>query len=290
MLELKRCYLTCPVCHNPFNVLQGSVDFENNTEDGREMGPEVSYVWRCEDRCPICHTEYGFEITAWEYPIGFVNYKEVNPKGLDLDYCVDVVEDDWDDPWGSVEPSTYDEFSETIQELRNMLRYSLASTSGLFLKMIDAFAVTAMEAYLSGTLIKKIMQNDVYLLNAATKIDELKNEKMPLYEIIQNPNQAKLKIQKKLYEFMYHNLPKIKCIYEAVFGIKIDYSLKELMETVERRHNIVHRNGKDKSDEKVILTTAIIEQDLDNISAFVKKVNELLGQIDGLDTAIPAGC
>ena len=87
---------------------------------------------------------------------------------------------------------------------------------------------------------------------------------------------------------MYHNLPKIKCIYGAVFGVKIDYSLKDLIPIGRRRHDIVHRNGKNKDGVEIVLNTTMVEQDIDVISSFVKKIEELINP--DLDIAIPAGC
>ena len=173
-------------------------------------------------------------------------------------------------------------------KLRGMLESDLVLTNDIFLKMVDAFAVTAMEAYLSGTLIEKVKQNEKYLLNAAQKIEDIKDEKMTLYEVVKNPDQAQKRILEKLYEFMYHNLPKIKCIYETVFEIKIDCSLKDLMTIVRRRHDIVHRNGKNKDGVEIVLSAATVEQDIDVISSFVRKINDLINP--DLDIAIPAGC
>jgi hypothetical protein len=167
-----------------------------------------------------------------------------------------------------------------------MLESDLALTNDIFLKMVDAFAVTAMEAYLSGTLIEKVKQNEKYLLNAAQKIEDIKDEKMTLYEVVKNPDQAKNRILENLYEFMYHNLRKIKGIYEDVFGIKINYPLKDLIAIVRRRHDIVHRNGKNKDGVEIVLNTTMVEQDIDVISSFVKKIEELINP--DLNIAIPA--
>lgn len=291
MLELKKCHLTCCNCHEKFDATE-DLEVETYSEE-RNMGAQIGYTWAYEDECPYCQNPYSFEINAWEYPIGILDDKELKENGVEVEYDVDIVqelEDDWDDSWEYTKPSTFEEFNAAIQELRDMLKSNLASSSFTFLKMVDAFAVTAMEAYLSGTLINHVKQNEEYLQNAAQKITDLKEEKMSLYEVIKNPNEAKNKVLAKLFEFMYHNIPKIKGIYESVFNIKIDYPLKDLMKIVERRHNIVHRNGKDKDDRDVFLTKEIIENDLDVIISFVKKINDLIDPLANLETELPAGC
>ncbi len=289
MLELKKCLLKCCKCGAEFEV-PTDLDAETYSEE-RNMGAQIGYLWVYEDECQNCQNPYSFEINAWEYPIGILDSEDSKSEGVELDYEVDVAqepEDDWGDSWEYVEPSTFDEFNETMLKLRGMLESDLVLTNDIFLKMVDAFAVTAMEAYLSGTLIEKVKQNEKYLLNAAQKIEDIKDEKMTLYEAVKSPDQAKKRILEKLYEFMYHNLPKIKRIYETVFEIKIDYSLKDLMTIVRRRHDIVHRNGKNKDGVEIVLIAATVEQDIDVISSFVKKINDLIN-LD-LETAIPAGC
>lgn len=289
MLELKKCLLKCCKCDVELEV-PANLEPETYSEE-RNMGMQIGCTWTYEDECPHCHSPYNFEISAWEYPIGILNSKDAQSNGAVLEYDVDVAqepEEEWDDSWEYVEPSTFDEFNATIIELRGMLHSGLALSSGTFLKMVDAFAVTAMEAYLSGTLIKKVKENDDYLLNAAEKIKEIRDEKMNLHEVVKNPDQAKNRILENLYELMYHNLRKIKGIYEDVFGIKINYPLKDLIAIVRRRHDIVHRNGKDKDGVEIILSATMVEQDIDVISSFVKKINDLIN-LD-LETAIPAGC
>lgn len=289
MLNLKKSHLKCCKCDAEFDV-PADLESEAYSEE-RNMGMQIGYTWTYEDECPYCQNPYSFEINAWEYPIGILNCKDSQSNGVELEYDIDVAqepEDDWNDPWEYVEPSTFDEFNATMQKLRGMLESDLVLTNDIFLKMVDAFAVTAMEAYLSGTLIEKVKQNEKYLLNAAQKIEDIKDEKMTLYEVVKNPDQAQKRILEKLYEFMYHNLPKIKCIYETVFEIKIDCSLKDLMTIVRRRHDIVHRNGKNKDGVEIVLSAATVEQDIDVISSFVKKINDLIN-LD-LETAIPAGC
>ena len=289
MLELKKCHLKCDKCGAVFDA-PADLEADSYSEE-RNMGMQIGYTWTHEGECPKCHNPFNFEISAWEYPIGILDSEDSQSNGVELVYDVDVAqepEEEWVDSWEYVEPSTFDEFNATIIELRGMLHSGLALSSGTFLKMVDAFAVTAMEAYLSGTLIKKVKENDDYLLNAAEKIKEIRDEKMNLHEVVKNPDQAKNRILENLYKLMYHNLRKIKGIYEDVFGIKINYPLKDLIAIVRRRHDIVHRNGKDKDGVEIILSATMVEQDIDVISSFVKKINDLIN-LD-LETAIPAGC
>ena len=114
------------------------------------MGMQIGYTWTYEDECSHCQNPYSFEINAWEYPIGILDSEDSKSEGVELDYEVDVAqepEDDWGDSWEYVEPSTFDEFNETMLKLRGMLESDLVLTNDIFLKMVDAFAVGGSRGY-----------------------------------------------------------------------------------------------------------------------------------------------
>ena len=142
MLELKIRQLNCCKCGTE---LDAPPDLEPDTYcEERNMGMQIGYTWTYEDECSHCQNPYSFEINAWEYPIGILDSEDSKSEGVELDYEVDVAqepEDDWGDSWEYVEPSTFDEFNETMLKLRGMLESDLVLTNDIFLKMVDAFAV-----------------------------------------------------------------------------------------------------------------------------------------------------
>lgn len=279
MLALKKCQLTCSSCGKVFS---SSKDLEADTwSDNRGMGEQIGYTWIEEGVCPQCNLDFNFQIDAYEYPIGILDFDDcVKSEGVVVDYDVElqeeIVDDYWDESWNDIESTTFDEFEQSIQNIRDMLNSDLAATNQIFLKMLDAYAVTAMEAYLSGSLIKKVKENPGYMLNAAQKILDLNDVKLSLVDALKDPCISEKTILAKLYEFMYHNLPKIKNVYEQIFGVKIDYKLAELMKIVSRRHDIVHRGGKSKEGEKIVVSSAMIESDLNTISNFVGYIDSLI--------------
>ena len=66
-------------------------------------------------------------------------------------------------------------------------------------------------------------------------------------------------VKEELRKLMYHDLPKIKPIFMDSLGIDIGV-IKDLCKAVLIRHDIVHRNGKDKEGKEHVITKENVEQ------------------------------
>lgn len=79
-------------------------------------------------------------------------------------------------------------------------------------------------------------------------------------------------------EIIYHHLPRVKNIYKSTLDIDLG-NISELMECISIRHDIVHRNGKDKdgnlqniNKEDIVRLASIVSDFIRNIeSQFVSK-------------------
>ncbi len=79
----------------------------------------------------------------------------------------------------------------------------------------------------------------------------------------------------EMLELIYHNIPKIREIYRSVLGITFpDFSLID--KSVSTRHDLVHRNGKTKTGEAVIINKSIVKNVIDEVNDFVTEINRLL--------------
>ena len=71
---------------------------------------------------------------------------------------------------------------------------------------------------------------------------------------------------------IYHKLAKVKGMYEATFGIKFP-EIASLTQAVFKRHDFVHRSGKNKEGKNHDLETQEITALCDEIVEFVDKIN-----------------
>ncbi len=158
-----------------------------------------------------------------------------------------------------------------VEELNGLKRLANSSTPifevDMLGRMTYAHSITLLEAYLSDTAKFLIRENDKFLKNALS-IDELKNAKYPLDYLVKNKISAVDLATKELSDISFHNVPKVRKIFEAILGMKIDIDISKLSRVVSIRHDIVHRNGKTKDGELVRLVQSEVLEVIEIIEVF----------------------
>ncbi len=139
-------------------------------------------------------------------------------------------------------------------------------------KLLYAGAVACLEDYLSSTLIKKVLSEEKYLKNFVLGYKGFTTPKFEINKIFEKLDNLNGLVRKELTDIIYHNLPLVKEIYIFTLGIEFPV-ITEIMEIVGNRHNIIHRNGKDKSGDLVVITSESLELVLSKISNFVIEID-----------------
>lgn len=71
-------------CNHCAEIIEVVTDFELIAYDERQMGPEAEFEGLIEDNCPKCYSPLYIRISAWEYPIGMLNYSNTEIDGAEL--------------------------------------------------------------------------------------------------------------------------------------------------------------------------------------------------------------
>ena len=80
------------------------------------------------------------------------------------------------------------------------------------------------------------------------------------------------KVKKTLNGLLYHNLPKIREIYKQVLDVEFgDFGV--LNGAIEIRHDIVHRNGKDKDGIMHNITKEEVLKIAEHVNDFIYRVD-----------------
>lgn len=138
-------------------------------------------------------------------------------------------------------------------------------------RLLYANLITSMEAYLSDTLIKYVTENDEYLRKFTETYKPFKKQTFTTDDIFNRMDHLKDIVKGELRELMYHNLPKIKPIFKDSLGIDIGV-IKELYKAVLIRHDIVHRNGKDKDGKELVITKEDVEKLCAQVNDFIYNI------------------
>ena len=116
-----------------------------------------------------------------------------------------------------------------------------------YANMLFVSVVTAVETYLSDTFIGTVVADKRLVQRLVETDPEFSKRKFELSEIYRRMEQLEVDVKNYLLDIVYHNLGKVKNLYGAVLDIEFPEDFSDLARAVERRHDLVHRNGKTKA-------------------------------------------
>lgn len=134
-----------------------------------------------------------------------------------------------------------------------------------FYRLFFVHSITLLESFLSGYFISKLNSNEKAFQTFVKENSDFKQEKFSLNEVFDHYNQIKRRVGQYLTETLWHNLPKVKKIYEITFKIKFPENLELLYKAIPIRHDLVHRNGKCKDGTDVVINAKEIDELLDEV-------------------------
>ncbi|WP_244438071.1 hypothetical protein [Afipia birgiae] len=171
-----------------YEIESDELDWDAVGGDERQMGPEIHY------EAVVEHPQLG-ELTwgLWEYPVGIENYQETKagPHEVieDFDYGLEhsaPEPDDWIDYTVPDNPFTI--FMSSYHHTGDLLADHGRDSGGHLLnRMVFSHQVTALEAYLSDTLMNEVMADKAAMQRMIDEDDDLAKEKFTLAEISKDP-------------------------------------------------------------------------------------------------------
>lgn len=169
------------------------------------------------------------------------------------------------------------QFSEEILELKSILSMNVdLSHKNAIYKMVYAHSVALLESYLGDTIKTLIKSHDKFFSNAINNVDELNKSKFNLKEITEQKDGAIGLAIKEISKILYHNIPKVKRIYESVLGTKLDINISDVDKITATRHDIVHRNGKTTDGVTVLIDREAAEQAISHIEKLAERLNKMI--------------
>ena len=81
--------------------------------------------------------------------------------------------------------------------------------------------------------------------------------------------------KEKMSEVLYHNIPKVKQMYKTTLNISFP-EIGKIAKYVSQRHDLIHRNGKNKKGDSLFVNKADVEKVISDIEAFVNTIDKQL--------------
>lgn len=252
----------------------------------RSMGAEVHYY-----SSVYLESEQGNCVEAewdvWEYPIGSIESTEVEVKGGELledfdDIWSTSLDDDYDpyeDQLDAILSNTefYRTFSDEIASLRvlNSLVIGDLNAQRMLKRQIHIGTIACLETYLSDAFINTVLSKKAYLRSFFSSFKDFKEQKLGMNELLERADQAEEIAKKAMLEVIYHNLAKVKNMYESTLAISFpDFST--VQSDVGVRHDLVHRNGKTKKGKEIVIDTTKVDESINRVVNLVDQVDREL--------------
>jgi hypothetical protein len=263
----------CPVCSKPNEQVIPVPDVNWGVEplgDSLSVDDDVVVCQHCDE-----HLSAHIENSPSFCSVEFEDYPGHPVDADDAPFALENANDwlQWDPP-----PKPYDELREAMIGMNKIASLPLNQLISLpqVIRMAYAQTVAALEAYLGDTLITRVMNDHEKIRKMATGSDDLKQEKLTLDVVLDNPNIVRDKVHDYLRDILFHNLAKADALYKIAlgFGLLGDKDRnKRLFRAVQLRHDIVHRNGKSKDG-------VAVQIEPDHVKALIADVLSLARDVE----------
>lgn len=231
--------------------------------------------------CEECGKSFDVYVYAG-YADGYVKVDDVDNDSIEVHEIKEDLDEYYEEQIESILSSAYYDlyFIDEIEKLKelNDVYLEKIELQETLRRQIFSGAITCLEDYLSTTLIQNVLNNEEYFKKFVKTFKGIKNRKFELSEIYDKLNEIRDIVKKELVDVIYHDLPKVKKMYQDTFGIDFP-DIKDLISFVKTRHDMVHRNGKNKDGQKIEITKKIVVDVIEKVESFVKDIDEKITKL-----------
>jgi hypothetical protein len=154
----------------------------------------------------------------------------------------------------------------------NELPIDNKSTEQTLKRQIYVGIIASMEAYLSDAFINTTLNSKVLTKKFVGTFKDFNEVTIKLNQLFDYHNDIDTICKRAMLDVLYHNLPKIKGMYKDTLDVDLG-EIGTIYKAVLNRHDLVHRNGKNKDGEEFLLTKEIIEKLLTDIEEFIMRID-----------------
>lgn len=174
----------------------------------------------------------------------------------------------------------FDVFIGHIDHIRLLSQQSLKSKGlrGTFRQILYAHCVTTLETYLCDIFKLIVFSSETYIEKTYAAIPGNALQKITLAEIPRYKSHYHSFLRDQIDDLIFHNLPLIKRLFEESLGIDFP-DIPAMMRIISVRHDIVHRNGKDKTGSQVVIEEASLDLAIKTTLEFGRAIQRQIASI-----------
>ena len=225
--------------------------------------------------CEKCEQEYNVIMTNGYYG-GYGEIEEVDSI-IEVDENIPGEDDEYFDKLLFKEThSDTEKTIEAIEELPQEIKDNLY-------RLLYANIISKMEAFLCDTIVNYVLSCEAHKRRFVQKYEPLATQKFQMSAIYAKYENLDKIIKGALTSIVYHDIELVKKLYKNVVDIELPYT-KAIEDAIQIRHDIVHRNGKDKDGNIHTVTRVDVEILSDHVKDFIYEVDRLVSLTGFSDT------
>ena len=124
-----------------------------------------------------------------------------------------------------------------------------------------------------------IISNEGVLKNTINSVKPFSDTKFRLGEISLEQDGIKKFVLRKLSENLFHDIPKAIKIISGMVESKLNVNIENICAITATRHDIVHRNGKNKEGDALTIDKKAAELSIKTVESFAKELRNALQTI-----------
>ena len=167
----------------------------------------------------------------------------------------------------------YNVFDTAISDIKQLS--TLGENNLTLSRLLYANVITVMETYLFDTIKKQILTRPALLRRFVENQADLKKEKIAISELFNKMDTIKENVIEIIDKMSFHNIHNTIGIYKSVLGVDFPKTtIASLVEAIDIRHDIVHRNGKQLSGVPIIVNRSDVESLIQLVLEFVQVIDK----------------
>lgn len=214
----------------------------------------------------VCECEHCGRIINGELVSGIYYGTVVLPE-LDEDEIVDYNCEDYDDY--DAKEADYGFYTEAHVAL-DAIEVLPEETKGTLYRLLYANAFAYIEAYLRDNLRSRILENEQKMEEFEKIYKEIKKRR----KCSKNKEQESIRTKAKehLDQIVYHRFQLVKEVFQRCINIDLG-NMESWQKALSIRNDIIHRNGKTKDGETIVISKEDVDKIWDEVFEVIKNVD-----------------
>ena len=146
----------------------------------------------------------------------------------------------------------------------------------IFHRQLFVSVIGTMETYLSDAFINTVLSSKEKLRLFFETYKGFDKQNVAISAIYDFQDKAESVAKKTMLDVIYHHLPKVSGMYKDTLNVQFP-DFGEIYKAVLKRHDLVHRNGKDKEGNEVVVDSEMIKKLTTDVKDFITQIDD---QID----------